>query len=222
MKRAREVLDIFSRAKIMLHPFFRPALATPVFARSLGIKPDDVVADIGCGTGALAIGLLEHGIKFKQLWEVDVQERYLDFLRLMLEKTNYSRRDRVKILLADEEGTQLPSRTFDKILLINIPGMSAPLTHDGQLGPVEPRVKRFFTKLVSTLRPGGEIRIMIESGQVNFKERYVRKPYEAGYMPNPIRRHLVPLRRVGLRIVAVERHIIHGTIYEVVKARMAE
>ncbi len=219
-KIALERIKSWVAGKFPLYAFFRPAVATYEFINALEIKPTDRIADIGCGSGALAIGLLEHGIKFKHLHEADVDNHSLDFLRKMLELTTYKDKDKITIHLSEMEDSKLPSRSFDKVLVINIPGMNAKVDKKGFAREVPPHALKFFKDLKRTLRPGGEIQVHFESGMINTNQRFIRKVDDPKKPAHANRRHTKPLVAAGLEIVAVEVRTIWGTIHEVVRARV--
>ncbi len=55
-----------------LHPLFGPRSRSEGVVGKLALKPDDVVADVGCGTGAMELMMLETGVAFGKLYAVDV------------------------------------------------------------------------------------------------------------------------------------------------------
>ncbi|MFH1052358.1 MAG: 16S rRNA (adenine(1518)-N(6)/adenine(1519)-N(6))-dimethyltransferase RsmA [bacterium] len=57
-------------------------------ADSLDCKPDDVIIEIGCGTGALTEQLLDRNPKY--LFSVDIDKRAIDAVKLTLSKTVYN------------------------------------------------------------------------------------------------------------------------------------
>ena len=219
-KTALKRVKIWVAAKFPLYAFFRPAVATSEFIDALEIKPTDRVLDIGCGSGALAIGMLEHKTRFKHLHEVDVDGKSLDFLRKMLDLTGYKGREKITIHLSEVGDFKLPPRSFDKVLVINIPGMNADVDKEGIARTVPPHALKFFTDLKALLRTGGEIQLLFESGMINTDQRLIRKVDNPKKPAHANRRHTLPLEKAGLEIVAVEVRTVWGTIYETVRARV--
>jgi hypothetical protein len=151
---------------------------------------------------------------------VDVDDTSLKFLERMLKIAGYPGSDGITIHLATVEDNGLPAATFDKVLVISIPGMDAQLNEQGMPEIVSPRVKAFFQGLKRTLRPGGEIQIHYENGLKKTTNKFVRK---VDSLDNPAEanlRHSLPLEAVGLEVVAIENRTIWGADYEVVRARL--
>ena len=217
MAATRKVVKTFARAGLRLYPHFRPAVATPEFIKLLRIKPGDKIADVGSGTGALAIGMLEQGVKFKRLYEVDTCRASLEFLTYMLETTAYPGRERVTPVRCTDTDPKIPARDLSKILIINVPGFTATAEKGGKGQYVKPEVLKVFKALAGSLRPGGEIQIIYEGGHKPFKERVVHKKVELTV--RGFSRYAIPLKMVGLEHVANEVWEVWGVVHDVVIAR---
>jgi len=220
VRRTYEVVDILVRRKMKLHPFFRPSVASREFILALDIKPTDRVADIGCGTGALAIGLLEHGVPFGRLYEEDINAASLKFVRYALEKTAYPGRERVTVVHGAVTDPRLPPRSLDRVFVVNVPGLDASMDTVGGVPKVPPKVAQFYTTLVKSLRPGGEVQVLYEGEAREAGQALVRKPVALEGAPAQYIRHAAPLKGAGLKILAFEERTVHGRVYEVVSARV--
>lgn len=106
--------------------------------RFLRVRPDEAVADLGCGTGYFALPLAR---RVRRLWALDVEPKMLATLRPRIPA---ALRGRVKLRLARAEATGLPSGSIDLALL-------AFVFHE--LGaPV-----RFRREMARILAPGGRL-----------------------------------------------------------------
>lgn len=106
--------------KEKLYSLFRPAISSADFINAIGIKPTDHIADIGSGTGAFVVGLLEHEIPFKTIYAVDIDEKVLGFLDFILETANYKNSEKVRTVLSTPTDVRLPPKSIDLALIINV------------------------------------------------------------------------------------------------------
>ena len=219
VKHAYDTVDVLARREAKFHRHFRPAVATREFVTSLGIQPGDVVADIGCGTGALAMGLMEHGVPFKHLYEEDINAASLKFLRYLLKVTAYPASERVSVILGSETDPRLPAGAIDKVFIVNVPGLRSSGEEGAAASPIPEGVLKFFRAMVEAMRAGGELHVIFEGGLRETSEALIRTPLERSSAPVAYAQHAGPLQAVGLEILGYEERVVHGRIYQVVRAR---
>ena len=207
-----------------LHLRFRPAVSTRAFARALALEPTDVVADIGAGTGALEIGLLEHGVPFGKIYAVDEIGGALVFLDYMLRATKYKGWQKIKTVTSGKESPNLAAGVLDKALIVNV--MS--FIFDSELygrKPEKKQVVRFLTRLKRALKPGGLI--------YNYKEMgdpppgKARAPAVRRMPPLPVQKSWFtrmgfPLTTAGFEVIGQRAFSAGGVPYLVVVARSGE
>ena len=107
---------------------------------ALNLKPDDVVADIGAGTGYFSTRLAPLVPQGKVL-AVDVQPEMIDILHWM--KGEYQL-DNLIPVLADEQDPHLPERGVDVVLMVDV--------YHELAYPHE-----VMEKIVQSLKPGGRV-----------------------------------------------------------------
>jgi hypothetical protein len=127
---------------------FDKSSSTLVRARWLGIEPDDVLADIGVGTGALPLRLLARGTPFEHYHAVDIDQPSLELLDLLLERLDLPASERVTTVLATPTDCGLPEASVDIFLLVDV----APLGCE----PDE-NTDPFLTSLFRAARPGARL-----------------------------------------------------------------
>jgi ubiquinone/menaquinone biosynthesis C-methylase UbiE len=102
--------------------------------KELNPKPDEVIADIGVGTGYFARRLLRPGARF---YGVDVSEE-------LLERARANAPANFEPVLATPEDPRLPDGAIDTIFICNV------LHHIGDR-------PAYYAKLARALKPGGRI-----------------------------------------------------------------
>lgn len=127
---------------------FDKSSSTLVRTRWLGIEPDDVVADIGVGTGALPLRLLARGTAFERYHAVDIDAPSLALLDQLLEHLELPGSERVSTVLATHTDCALPVASVDLFLLVDV----APLgcEPDENTAP-------FLASLYKAARPGARL-----------------------------------------------------------------
>lgn len=210
----RAVADPKNRGK--LHTLFRPAISSAAFIKTIGIQPGDVVADIGCGTGALQIGILEHGVPFKKLYAVDQQEGALALLDQTLEATRYPGWKKVQTLRPGRDDTHLPRGSLHRALIVNVMQfIFDPRSHG--IKKERDSILRFLTSLKKALRPGGLVYNYKELGSGEGGDRKRPAPGKA-QIKHWFKRIAYPLEATGYRVVRSETHDIEGVKYLLVVA----
>jgi len=89
------------------------------------IAPDDVVADIGAGTGFFAMHLLEHDRPFRKLFAVDPDPFGLNVLLAMLEATGHDDIRRVEAVLSSDRDVKLRRGSIDVAVVVDVPFFEA-------------------------------------------------------------------------------------------------
>ncbi len=216
---ARLVEDPKNRGK--LHLRFRPAVSSRAFARELALEPGDVVADIGAGTGALEIGLLEHGVPFGKIYAVDEIGGALSFLGYMLAATKYEGWQKIETVTSTKDSPNLPAGVLDRALIVNV--MS--FIFDSELygrKPDKKQIVRFLARLKKALKPGGRIYNYKEMGDPppgKAKAPAVRRMPPLPVQKSWFRRMGFPLTTAGFEVVGQRAFMAGGVPYLVVVAR---
>ncbi|MBL8293489.1 MAG: methyltransferase domain-containing protein [Bryobacterales bacterium] len=102
--------------------------------QALALKKDDVVADIGAGSGYFTRRLARHAAK---VYAVDIDAK-------LLEKTKASSPENVEAVLASPDDPKLAHSSVDTIFICNV------------LHHIENR-PAYYAKLKAALKPGGRI-----------------------------------------------------------------
>ena len=216
---ARIVEDRDNRGK--LHRRFRPAVASLAFIKTLELSPTDVVADIGSGTGAMEIGVLEHGVPFKRVYAVDEIGGALVFLNYMLKATRYPGWQKITTVVSTKESPRLPAGVLDKALIINVMSFIFDQELYGRK-PEKKQVVRFLASLKKTLKPGGLL--------YSYKEMGDPPPGKAR-APTPrtmpglqvqkswFRKMGFPLTTAGYEVIQQRAFLAEGVPYLLVVAR---
>ncbi len=101
-----------------IHPSYNSTV-NDIDLAALEIEPTDVIADIGCGTGALLMRLLDNGVPFEHYWGVDFDGEALELLRFVLDAAHPEARDRVTLVRNSPQSMQLPSQRIDLAISAN-------------------------------------------------------------------------------------------------------
>lgn len=79
----------------------------------LDLKPDYVVADLGCGSGYFSVPISR---KVKKVYGIDVQQEMLDYLEQKVRKQNISN---IKTVLSHGNNIPLEDESVDLLLTVN-------------------------------------------------------------------------------------------------------
>ena len=99
---------------------FEKSSSTLLETRWLELGPDDVVADIGAGTGALPLRLLAKDAPFHSYLAVDIDAPSLDLLAAMLDSLTLPRTETVIPVLATPTDCGLAPTSVDVFLVVDV------------------------------------------------------------------------------------------------------
>ncbi len=159
-----------------------PALLLATYAHSnassrdwgfLGLREGSVIADIGSGTGGLALVLLTSGAPFETLYEVDVHVPSLDFARFVVERTALPGSDRVVFVESELSDVGLPASSVDVVVVMadiedtSVPGSYQPL----------------LVSMARSMRPGSKLfrLVFYETATPEWTEMIVGEWERAGF-----------------------------------------
>ncbi len=83
---------------------------------NMNIQPDDVIADIGAGSGYHVFKMAPLANK-GEVYAVDIQKEMLAAIKNKQEKTGI---DNIKRVLGTEQSVSLPSNSIDKVLMVDV------------------------------------------------------------------------------------------------------
>ncbi len=156
------MLDLLRDARAtegQVRQLFSRAVATDGFIASFGIEPGWIVADIGCGTGAVEVALLELRVPFEKLYAVDTVEENLSFMQRILSAAGLEPGTRIQPTVADNDHSQLPPGALDLALIVNVSSFEARTHGDptGEAPILDPDALRSLITIRQALRPGGHL-----------------------------------------------------------------
>ncbi|SMG15568.1 Methyltransferase domain-containing protein [Marivirga sericea] len=111
---------------------------TSKLLKNMNIQPDDVIADIGAGSG---FHVFKMAPKAKEVYAVDIQPEMLQAIR---EKKDEAGLNNINLIKGTEQSVNLPEKTIDKVLMVDV-------YHEFSY-PIE-----MITSIKKSLRPEGEI-----------------------------------------------------------------
>ena len=85
--------------------------------KALGLKPGDVVADIGAGSGYHTFRLAKTVGEKGKVYAVDIQQEMLDLIN---KKAKRTKRPNIETVLGAETDPKLPANSCDLILLVDV------------------------------------------------------------------------------------------------------
>jgi ubiquinone/menaquinone biosynthesis C-methylase UbiE len=112
--------------------------------KTMGLRPGDVVADVGCGTGYFARRMARAVAPGGRVYAVDIQKEMLDLLRGRLEQEGL---ENVVPVLGDADDPHLAAASLDWILLVDV-------YHEFQ------QPKAMLARLRAALKPTGRVALV--------------------------------------------------------------
>ena len=133
---------------------------------ALGIKPGDVVADVGAGSGYYTVRLAERVGPTGRVFATDIQPEMLSLLRARVSR---ARLDNVELVLSADADSRLPEGLFDLVLMVDVYHELA-------------RPQEVLRKLRASLKPDGRLVLVEfrkESAWVPIREEHKMSVKEA-------------------------------------------
>lgn len=130
------------------------------------IKPGDVVADVGAGTGAFLHPLVAAVGESGHVLAVEISIRFVEHLRQVADEAGY---DNVTAVFSSFSSATLPAASVDKIIVIDT------YHHFDDYGSM-------LASMLAALRPGGEMTVVDFDRREDSREwiqGHVRAPKEA-------------------------------------------
>lgn len=91
---------------------------TDLLLAALDLKPGDVVADVGAGSGYFSWRMAQRVGPQGRVLAVDIQQQFLDLLMANMQRRGVA--DRVQTVLGTIQDPQLPAGSCDLILLVDV------------------------------------------------------------------------------------------------------
>ena len=192
---------------------FRPPVGTLPFVRTLGVRPTDVIADVGAGTGALEMALLEHKIPLKKIVAVDINKRAVDFVRFMARATGLDRTGKLQVVQSMSDDPRLPPGQIDLAMIINVSDFAAARNPKGKGLLLDPGIKACYQGIRKSLKPGGRLLVYYELGS-----KWDRPQARTGARRED-RVYLHPLAATGFRVVRKDKIEVGGVRYLRIEGR---
>lgn len=133
---------------------------------ALQIKPGDVVADVGAGSGYYTVRLAERVGPTGRVFATDIQPEMLSLLRTRVSR---SRLDNVELVVSADADPRLPEGLFDLVLMVDVYHELA-------------RPQEVLRKLRASLKPDGRLVLVEfrkESAWVPIREEHKMSVKEA-------------------------------------------
>jgi len=143
-----------------LSDFFPKMLAV---AKMADLKDTDVVADIGAGTGLLAISMLEHDVPFAKLYAVDIDKPSLELGARILDILDLPRDERVQWVFSATDDVRLPPASIDVGIFINSPFYEARADEKGKIATSASSLA-CLKSLAAALKDTGRVHVIEAAG----------------------------------------------------------
>ena len=89
---------------------------TSILIKNMSIKPTDVIADIGAGSGYHVFKMAPKA-STGSVYAVDIQT---EMLKAMASNPKFQKNSNIKLIQGSEKSVHLPDNTFDKILMVDV------------------------------------------------------------------------------------------------------
>jgi len=140
-----------------LHSLFRRVSASPEMSAALALKPTDVVADIGCGTGGFQMYMLEKSVPFAKMYAVDIDLAAIDFLRFMLKESELPGNEKIVPVHSTMADVHLPPDSIDVMLVLNTPFYNSMMNN---LSPVGDAAADCMQSMRRAMKTGGRLHVL--------------------------------------------------------------
>jgi len=171
-------------------PFF-PNVEVSVIRRTLRPSPDEVLLELGCGTGRLTIRLAPH---FREVVAMDRSRASLNVLRERLRRLEI---ENVTVVEADVTDRLSVGRLVDKVLAVQL------LQHI----PTQDRRRIVLESVLASLRPAGRIVLVDENHglvrKLRSKPREIATVGSLFFHPFDSKEVLADLESVGFEAVQI-------------------
>jgi len=151
------------------------------YLRELEFSEDKVVADIGCGSGALEVGLLVDKKPFKKLYAVDIDKKSLEILRFIVEKYFPREKGRIEFVHSSPDDVELPDQSVDIAIFMDAHFfMDTDMDKPSGLQSVKP----CLTSLHRAMKPEGRVFVYETQGPPKENPKLITHPgqYSAPFL----------------------------------------
>jgi len=131
--------------------------------RQANLRPGDVIADVGCGSGFFEYAVLELQIPAHKVFALDIEPRALEIVRFVLDEADYPDRGKIELVQSKRDDVTLPADSLDAAFVINTSIYAA--TEDENDAAVR---LACLKSLQRAIKPGGRL-IVYENGTI-FRE----------------------------------------------------
>ncbi|MCB1152445.1 class I SAM-dependent methyltransferase [bacterium] len=137
---------------------YNPNWAARVWPYLPQIDRHTVVADLGAGTGAFEVALLESRRPFSKAYAIDINTQGLDIMRFVLDVAKLPNRERVESVVSRAEDVGLPANSTDLAVMVNTPiVIGAGQVKSYLVGQNEAQEIRCLRSMAKALRSGGQL-----------------------------------------------------------------
>ncbi len=121
----------------------------------LALGPDDVLADLGSGTGRLEVTLLERGVPFRRIYALELSDVPGQLMKRVIEKAGFEGGQRVVPVVSQPMDTNLEPSSVDVALLLTTP-IYLPMPDDPDLQRASQDCMKSLTRAI---RPDGRLHV---------------------------------------------------------------